>query len=93
MCRILGSILAVTSSDKHTPGKTLRFTGICIKREGCGLRAQFILRNVIDNQVCNSIVKSEVLQCSNFLISNFISSCSFTLGMAEVFKFSSNFVF
>lgn len=48
----VGSILAVTSSDKHTPGKNIRFTGICIKREGCGLRAKFILRNVIDHQVC-----------------------------------------
>lgn len=47
-----GSILAVTISDQHSPGKTERFVGICIKREGCGLRASFILRNVIDNEVC-----------------------------------------
>ncbi|XP_050307745.1 39S ribosomal protein L19, mitochondrial [Anthonomus grandis grandis] len=46
----VGSILAVTSSDPHTPGKTHRFVGICIKREGCGLRATFILRNIIDHQ-------------------------------------------
>ncbi|CAG9762916.1 unnamed protein product [Ceutorhynchus assimilis] len=46
----VGSILAVTSSDPHSPGKTQRFVGICIKREGCGLRASFILRNVIDHQ-------------------------------------------
>ncbi|XP_066159332.1 large ribosomal subunit protein bL19m isoform X1 [Euwallacea fornicatus] len=46
----VGSILAVTSSDRHTPGKTHRFVGICIKREGCGLRATFILRNIIDHQ-------------------------------------------
>jgi len=46
----VGSVLAVTSSDQHTPGKTHRFVGICIKREGCGLRAKFILRNVIDYQ-------------------------------------------
>jgi large subunit ribosomal protein L19 len=46
----VGSILAVTSSDPHTPGKHHRFVGICIKREGCGLRATFILRNVIDHQ-------------------------------------------
>ncbi|CAH0560483.1 unnamed protein product [Brassicogethes aeneus] len=46
----VGSILAVTSSDKHTPGKNNRFVGICIDREGCGLRATFILRNVIEQQ-------------------------------------------
>ncbi|XP_030749827.1 39S ribosomal protein L19, mitochondrial [Sitophilus oryzae] len=46
----VGSILAVTSSDPHTPGKEQRFVGICIKREGCGLRATFIIRNVIDHQ-------------------------------------------
>lgn len=42
--------MAVTSSDVHTPGKTHKFVGICINREGCGLRARFILRNVIDQQ-------------------------------------------
>ncbi|RZC37133.1 39S ribosomal protein L19, mitochondrial, partial [Asbolus verrucosus] len=46
----VGSILAVTSSDPHTPGKFYKFVGICIKREGCGLRANFIVRNVIDHQ-------------------------------------------
>ncbi|XP_018579357.1 39S ribosomal protein L19, mitochondrial [Anoplophora glabripennis] len=46
----VGSILAVTSSDKHNPGKSHRFVGICIYRGGCGLRANFILRNVIDHQ-------------------------------------------
>lgn len=46
----VGSIMAVTISDQHSPGKTERFVGICIKREGCGLRASFILRNVIDNE-------------------------------------------
>ncbi|KAF2896637.1 hypothetical protein ILUMI_09540 [Ignelater luminosus] len=46
----VGSILAVTSMDKHSPNKTNKFVGICIKREGCGLRAKFILRNVIDHQ-------------------------------------------
>lgn len=47
---ILGSILAVTSSDKHSPSKNNRFVGICIERAGCGLRAHFTLRNVIDHQ-------------------------------------------
>ena len=46
----IGSILAVTSADPHALGKTNRFVGICIKREGCGLRAKFLLRNVIDQQ-------------------------------------------
>ncbi|XP_060532059.1 large ribosomal subunit protein bL19m [Cylas formicarius] len=46
----VGSILAVYSADKHTPGKIQRFVGICIKRGGCGLRSFFIIRNVIDHQ-------------------------------------------
>lgn len=46
----VGSILAVTSSDPHAAGKTARFLGICIQRKGCGLRAEFVLRNVVDNQ-------------------------------------------
>lgn len=46
----VGSILAVTSSDPHATGKTSRFVGICIDRDRCGLRARFILRNVIDHQ-------------------------------------------
>lgn len=55
----LGSILAVTISDPHAQGKTNRFVGICIERKGCGLRAEFILRNVIDHQgVEVSITKS-----------------------------------
>lgn len=46
----VGSILAVTYSEPHSPGKVNRFVGICIQRKGCGLRASFILRNVVDNQ-------------------------------------------
>lgn len=46
----VGSILAVTSSDPHAAGKTARFLGICIQRRYCGLRADFTLRNVVDNQ-------------------------------------------
>lgn len=42
--------MAVTSSDPHAAGKTARFLGICIERDRCGLRARFILRNVIDHQ-------------------------------------------
>ncbi|XP_012530399.1 39S ribosomal protein L19, mitochondrial [Monomorium pharaonis] len=46
----VGSVLAVTYSEPHAPGKINKFVGICIERGGCGLRATFILRNVIDNQ-------------------------------------------
>lgn len=46
----VGSVVAVTSSDVHAVGKTSRFLGICILKEKCGLRAKFILRNVVDNQ-------------------------------------------
>lgn len=42
--------MAVTISDKHSVGKTSRFVGICIDRGCSGLRAYFILRNVIDHQ-------------------------------------------
>ncbi|XP_023232897.1 39S ribosomal protein L19, mitochondrial-like [Centruroides sculpturatus] len=45
----VGSILAVTVSEPWSPGKTNRFVGICILREGHGLRASFILRNVVDH--------------------------------------------
>ncbi|XP_026331438.1 39S ribosomal protein L19, mitochondrial [Hyposmocoma kahamanoa] len=46
----VGSILAVTISDPHAQGKTNRFVGICIERKGCGLSAEFTLRNVVDHQ-------------------------------------------
>ena len=46
----VGSIVAVTSSDPHSQGKNNRFVGICIDRDRSGLRANFTLRNVIDNQ-------------------------------------------
>ncbi|XP_069696006.1 large ribosomal subunit protein bL19m [Periplaneta americana] len=46
----VGSIMAVTASNPHAPDKSGRFVGICIQRGGCGLRAFFILRNVIDHQ-------------------------------------------
>lgn len=47
----LGTIMAVETSDKHSPGKLHRFLGICTQKIGCGLRANFTLRNVIDGQV------------------------------------------
>lgn len=43
----VGSIMAVSSSNPHAPNKATRFVGICIQRLGCGLRANFTLRNVI----------------------------------------------
>lgn len=46
----VGSILSVTYTEPHAPGKVNKFVGICISRKGCGLRASFLLRNVIDNQ-------------------------------------------
>ncbi|XP_068619664.1 large ribosomal subunit protein bL19m [Battus philenor] len=46
----VGSVLAVVISDPHAQGKTNRFVGICIERKGCGLRAEFTLRNVVDHQ-------------------------------------------
>lgn len=46
----VGSIMAVTHSEPDSAGKMTRFVGICIHRYRCGLRARFILRNVIDHQ-------------------------------------------
>lgn len=46
---ILGTIMAVTSANKHSSTKTTRFVGICIERSGCGLRSRFVLRNAVDN--------------------------------------------
>lgn len=46
----VGSILAVTVSDKNAPGRKNRFVGICIERQFQGLRATFTLRNVVSNQ-------------------------------------------
>ena len=42
--------MAVTVSDPYAPGKSNRFVGICIRRDGYGLRHSFTLRNVIDGQ-------------------------------------------
>lgn len=39
--------MAVISSNQHAPNKATRFVGICIQRLGCGLRANFTLRNVL----------------------------------------------
>ncbi|KAL6426399.1 hypothetical protein ACFW04_009115 [Cataglyphis niger] len=46
----VGSILAVTYSEPHAPGKVNKFVGICIERKGTGLRSACLLRNVVDNQ-------------------------------------------
>ncbi|XP_055543966.1 39S ribosomal protein L19, mitochondrial [Wyeomyia smithii] len=76
----VGSVVAVTSSDVHAEGKTSRFVGICIVREKCGLRARFILRNVIDNQGIEisydlydpTLLKIEVLRLEKRLDDNLL---------------------
>ncbi|XP_034253361.1 39S ribosomal protein L19, mitochondrial [Thrips palmi] len=45
----VGSVLRVSLSNFHQADKTSTFVGICIQRNECGLKANFILRNVIDN--------------------------------------------
>lgn len=65
-----GSVMAVTVADANSPNKFSRFVGICIQRGGSGLRAWFILRNVVDKQgveilyemYCPLIQKIEVLR-------------------------------
>ncbi|VDO61469.1 unnamed protein product [Onchocerca flexuosa] len=44
----VGSIVAVTYSDKKLVGLKNRFLGICISRRLEGLKSQFTLRNVIE---------------------------------------------
>jgi len=44
----VGSIMAVSVSDRYAANRTNRFVGICIQREYAGLKHFFILRNVID---------------------------------------------
>ncbi|XP_011055047.1 PREDICTED: 39S ribosomal protein L19, mitochondrial [Acromyrmex echinatior] len=46
----VGSVLAVTYSEPHAPGKVNKFVGICIERKGSGLRATCVLRNIVNNQ-------------------------------------------
>ncbi|KAK9498704.1 hypothetical protein O3M35_003279 [Rhynocoris fuscipes] len=66
----VGTIMSVTSSNPHAASKTNKFVGICIQRRGCGLRANFVLRNVVDNlgtEICYhlydpTITKIEVLR-------------------------------
>nr|SVE73863.1 EOG090X0F2L [Daphnia atkinsoni] len=65
-----GSVMAVTVADANSPNKFSRFVGICIQRGGSGLRAWFILRNVVDKQgveilyemYCPLIQKIQVLR-------------------------------
>ncbi|PIO62818.1 ribosomal protein L19 [Teladorsagia circumcincta] len=44
----VGSIVAVTTSEKSLGSKEHRFVGICIRREKQGLHHQFTLRNTVD---------------------------------------------
>lgn len=48
----VGSVVSVTMSDAQVTAenKTTTFTGIVIDRGGTGLRAWFVLRNVVDHQ-------------------------------------------
>lgn len=48
----VGSIVSVTMSDPNaiTESKTTTFNGIVIDRGGAGLRAWFVVRNVVDHQ-------------------------------------------
>lgn len=46
----VGSILAVTYSEPHATEKINTFVGICIARVFTGLRAAFILRNVVNGE-------------------------------------------
>ena len=41
--------MAVTVSDANASGKSNRFVGICIEKGCTGLRAYFILRNIVDH--------------------------------------------
>jgi len=68
----VGSSMAVTVTDENSPhpNKTSRFVGLCIDRGGTGLRAWFILRNVLEGQGVEimyqmynpTIIKIEVLK-------------------------------
>lgn len=46
----VGSIVAVTVTDPHSPTKENRFVGICIQRQFSGLNHTFTLRNIIYGQ-------------------------------------------
>lgn len=48
----VGSILAVTVSDRYSETKRSKFVGICIHRTGQLTHANFTLRNIIDGMGC-----------------------------------------
>lgn len=54
----------MTISDPHAQTKSNRFVGICIERKGCGLRAEFTLRNVVDHQ---GVEVSNINMCNRSL--------------------------
>jgi len=68
----VGSVMAVTVSDPSSPhpNKQSRFVGTCIARGGTGIRAWFILRNVVEgqgvefmyNMYSPTVVKVEVIR-------------------------------
>jgi len=74
----VGSVLAVTSADPYAANRRNRFVGICILREGHGLKHQFTLRNIVDGlgveivyELYNpTITKIEVLKLERRLDDN-----------------------
>lgn len=72
--------MAVSRADQHASGKTSRFVGICVQREGCGLRTNFVLRNVVDHQGVEityeiydpTLLKVEVLRLEKRLDDNLL---------------------
>lgn len=79
----VGSILAVTVSDRYSETKKSRFVGICINRTGQLTYASFTLRNVIDGMGCeirydlyNPLILSiEVLKLEKRLDDSLIYLC------------------
>lgn len=59
----VGTIMSVTSSNPHSSSKMTTFMGICIQRRGCGLRAEFTVRNVIDHlgtEICYQLYDPKI---------------------------------
>lgn len=80
--------MAVTVADFNASGKTNRFVGICIQRGGSGLRAWFILRNVIDHQGEGTSGSLSIFLCLPLFLLVFLSSfCVFLSMFLSVFLF------
>lgn len=76
----VGSVLAVTVTDKYSETKRSRFVGICIHRSGQMKFASFTLRNIIDGMGCEIrydlynplIISIEVLKLEKRLDDNLV---------------------